>query len=302
MYDVAIIGAGPAGMTAAIYAVRGGYKTVLIEAAAPGGQAGTTYLIENYPGFPGGIEGPSLMMRFFEQVTSLGIDTVFSRITSLEAEGDIKIIKTADETIEAKAVIIASGGRPKLLGVPGEGKYRGKGVSYCATCDGFFFKNGKVLVVGGGNTAIEEALYLTGICEKVYLVHRRSELRAAKSLQDKIMENPKVEFIWDSVVEKLEGNEKLEKAIIRNLKTEEISELACEGVFIFVGYQPNSDFIPDNILKTDDGYLVTDENMCCNVPGIFAIGDIRNKRLRQVATAVGDGAQVALALDEYMRD
>lgn len=300
MYDVIIIGAGPAGMTAAIYTTRAGYKTLIIDKAAPGGQASITDVIENYPGFPDGVPGPELMMNFYQQSEKLGAQYCFENTTQLELHGDIKRVITDSNTYEARAVIIASGARPLTLDVPGEDKFTGKGVSYCATCDGFFFKGKDVVVVGGGDTAAEEALYLTKMCNRVTMIHRRDKLRATKLLRDKIMENEKIEIIWDTVVEKVIGEDKVEAVAIHNLKTGDKSILNTEGVFVFIGYIPNSDFLPSQLQLDQRGYIITDDELRTNITGVFAVGDVRQKVLRQVATAVGDGAQVVVALGEYL--
>ncbi|KJS19971.1 MAG: thioredoxin reductase [Clostridiaceae bacterium BRH_c20a] len=301
MYDVIIIGAGPAGMTAGIYAARAGYKTMIMETGAPGGQASTTETIENYPGFPGGVSGPELMMKFYEQTVSFGVETVFQHVTSIEVEGNIKKV-IGDAAYEARSIIIASGARPRVLGVNGESKFRGKGVSYCATCDGFFFKNREVAVVGGGDAAIEEALYLSKICSKVTVIHRRDKLRATKIVQDRALKNEKIHFIWDSVVDDIIGENSLTALSLHNVKTQQRQLFTVDGVFIFVGYIPNSDYLPASIILDQRGYLLTDDYLQTNISGIFGIGDIRQKNLRQVATAVGDGAAVITALDKYFAD
>ena len=300
MYDVIVIGAGPAGMTAAIYTARAGYKTLILETGAPGGQAATTDTIENYPGFPGGISGPELMMKFYEQAVGFGVDMEFQYVDGIEVEGHQKKVKLGDKIYESKAVIIASGARPKVLGVDGESKFRGKGVSYCATCDGFFFKDKEVVVIGGGDTAVDEALYLAKICKKVTIIHRRDQLRANKIAQYRAINNAKIEFLWDSVVDEIRGTENVEELTIHNVRTQEKTRINASGVFIFVGYIPNSDYLPREIGFDEYGYVLTDSMLRTNLPGVFAIGDIRQKRLRQVATAVGDGAEVITALEEYL--
>lgn len=302
MYDVVIIGGGPAGMTAGIYAARAGHKTAILETGAPGGQASTTDTIENYPGFPGGISGPELMMKFYEQAESFGVEMVFQHVTSIETDGDIKKVIAGDTIYETRAIIIASGARPKVLGVNGEAKFRGKGVSYCATCDGFFFKDKEVAVVGGGDTAVEEALYLSKICSKVTVIHRRDQLRATRIVQDRAMKHEKIDFIWDSVVDEIIGNEKISELSLHNVKTQEKQSLKVDGVFIFVGYIPNTDYLPASIAMDERGYVLTNEQLQTNIPGIFAVGDVRQKHLRQVATAVGDGALIITALDNYLAE
>ncbi|MDK2822791.1 MAG: thioredoxin reductase [Clostridia bacterium] len=299
MLDVVIIGGGPAGMTAGIYAARAGFKTMILETGAPGGQASTTETIENYPGFPGGISGPELMMKFYEQTINFGVEMEFAHVESLELTGPVKKVKAGDNIYETRSVIIASGARPRVLGVQGEAKFRGKGVSYCATCDGFFFKDKEVAVIGGGDTAVEEALYLTKICSKVYLIHRRDKLRATQILQDRAMKNEKIEFIWDTVVDEITGDDKLNGLSLHNVKTQKKFKLNIDGVFIFVGYIPNSDYLPREVEIDERGYVITDVELRTNVAGVYAIGDVRQKNLRQVATAVGDGA---LAITTLERD
>ena len=302
MYEVLIIGAGPAGMTAAIYAARAGYKTAILEHGVPGGQAATTDMIENYPGFPEGISGPELMMKFFEQTQTFGVELIYEQVQSLELTGDIKRVITDKQTIEAKTVVIASGAKPRTLGVANEGRLRGRGVSYCATCDGFFFKDQPVAVVGGGDTAVEEAMYLTKMCSNVTLIHRRDELRANKLAQSRALANEKLHILYDTVVDEIVGDEKVTQLKLRNKKTDETSQLDINGVFIFVGYLPNDAFLPPELEVNQQGYIITDEEMATNIPGVFAVGDVRQKKLRQVTTAVGDGGAVMHALEEYLRD
>ncbi len=301
MYEVLIIGAGPAGMTAAIYAARAGYKTAVLEHGVPGGQAATTDMIENYPGFPEGISGPELMMKFFEQTQTFGVEMIYEQVLSVELDGAIKRVTTDKQTIEAKAVVIASGAKPRALGVANEGRLRGRGVSYCATCDGFFFKDQPVAVVGGGDTAVEEAMYLTKMCSSVTLIHRRDELRANKLAQSRALANEKLNIIYDTVVDEIIGDDKVSQLKLRNKKTDETSTLDINGVFIFVGYLPNNAFFPPELEVNEQGYIVTDDEMATNIPGVFAVGDVRQKKLRQVTTAVGDGGAVMHGIEEYFR-
>ena len=301
MYEVLIIGAGPAGMTAAIYAARAGYKTAILEHGVPGGQAATTDMIENYPGFPEGISGPELMMKFFEQTQTFGVEMIYEQVQSMDVTGEVKKVITDKQTIEAKAVVIASGAKPRTLGVANEGRLRGRGVSYCATCDGFFFRDQPVAVVGGGDTAVEEAMYLTKMCSSVTLIHRRDELRADKLAQSRAFANEKLNIIFDTVVDDIVGDDKVTQLKLRNKKTDETSTLDVNGVFIFVGYLPNASFLPAELEVNEQGYIITDEEMATNVPGVFAIGDVRQKKLRQVTTAVGDGGAVMHGIEEYFR-
>ena len=236
MYEVLIIGAGPAGMTAAIYAARAGYKTAILEYGVPGGQAATTDMIENYPGFPEGISGPELMMKFFEQTQTFGVEMIYEQVCSLDLDGDVKRVITDKQTIESKTVVIASGAKPRMLGVDNEQRLRGRGVSYCATCDGFFFKDQPVAVVGGGDTAVEEAMYLTKMCSNVTLIHRRNELRANRLAQSRAFANEKLTILYDTVVDDIVGDDKVTQLKLRNKKTDATSTLDVNGVFIFVGY------------------------------------------------------------------
>ena len=302
MYEVLIIGAGPAGLTAAIYAARAGYKTAILEHGVPGGQAATTDMIETYPGFPEGISGPELMMKFFEQTQTFGVEMIYEQVQSVDFSGDIKKVITDKQTVEAKTVVIASGAKPRTLGVPNEGRLRGRGVSYCATCDGFFFRDQPVAVVGGGDTAVEEAMYLTKMCSSVTLIHRRDELRANKLAQSRAFANEKLNILYDTVVDEIVGDEKVCQLKLRNKKTAETSELDVNGVFIFVGYLPNDAFLPAELEVNEQGYIITDEEMATNIPGVFAVGDVRQKKLRQVTTAVGDGGAVMHGIEEYLRN
>lgn len=300
MYDVLIIGAGPAGMTAGVYTARAGYKTGLIEVGVPGGQAATTDLIENYPGFPTGISGSELMLKFFEQTQTFGVEMLYEHVQSVDFHGDIKKVTTNNGTYEAKVVIIASGAHPRTLGVNNEGKFRGRGVSYCATCDGFFFKDQPVAVIGGGDTAVEEALYLTKMCSKVTLIHRRDQLRANKMAQSRALANNKLDIIYDTIVDDIIGTDKVSQLSLSNQKTGEKSILDINGVFIFVGYLPNNDFFPPELDVDPQGYILTDENLATNISGVFAVGDVRAKKLRQVTTAVGDGGLVLHGIENYL--
>jgi len=299
MYEVLVIGAGPAGMTAAIYAARAGYKTAMVEVGVPGGQAATTEMIENYPGFPQGVAGPDLMYKFFEQTQNFGVEMIYGYAESLEVEEEIKKVKISGNIYESKVVIIASGAKPKPLGVTNEARLRGRGVSYCATCDGFFFKDKEVLVVGGGDTAVEEAMYLTKMCSKVTLIHRRDQLRANRTAQNRAIANEKLEIVYNTTLSEIIGDDKVTAVRLKNKITEEETLMGISGVFIFTGYIPNNDFFPPQLEVDQNGYIITDENMRTNLPGVFAVGDVRQKVLRQVTTAVGDGGLVSKALEEY---
>ena len=300
IYDVIIIGGGPAGMSAAIYAARARLKTLIIEKAGCGGQIAITDHLENYPGFETGINGFELAVKMQTQATAFGTEITYGEVLSVEVEGNIKRVVLQDKVFETKTIIIASGAAFKKLNVPGEEEFIGKGVSYCATCDGPFFRNKEIAVVGGGDSALQEALYLTKFASKVNLIHRRNEFRAAKILQEKVLENEKISVILDSVVEEICGTQMLESLKVKNVKTENISNLSVSGVFLFVGWQPNTKFLENSRINLDNGYIVTDENMKTNIDGVFACGDVRKKQLRQVVTAASDGAMSAISAQYYI--
>jgi len=305
-YDVIIIGGGPSGLTAGIYTSRARLKTLLIESFSIPPQAVLTDLIENYPGFVDGISGFELMDKFKTQAERFGLEFIASQVTGIKEYKDNSLsgwrIDTEDKTYTALSVIIASGARPKKLAVPGEDRLTGKGVSYCATCDGPIFKDKIVSVIGGGDSAIEEALFLTKFVNKVMVIHRRSALRAAKILEERASINKKISFIWDSVVSEILGDTKVKAIKIKNVKTEKESELNCDGVFIFVGYAPNTDFVKGLLELDENGYIITDEDTDTLKPGIFACGDCRKKLLRQVVTACGDGATAAFMCRRYIEE
>jgi thioredoxin reductase (NADPH) len=298
-YDLIIIGGGPGGFTAAMYAARARMNVVLIEKMAPGGQILITDWIENYPGFPDGISGPDLADKFQAQADKFGLKTEYGEVESLDFSGTVKKVILTDKTITAKAVIIASGASPRTLNT-GEDKFHGKGISYCATCDGPFFKDKTVIAVGGGDTAVQESIFLTKFAKKVYLVHRRDQLRATKILQERAFENDKIEFLWDSVVTGFNGFFGLEGVTVKNLKTEEEKNIAAEGCFIWVGITPNTSFIGDSLKLDESGFIIADSHMRTSVPGVFVAGDVRNTPLRQVSTAVGDGAIAATSAEHYV--
>lgn len=299
-YDVIIIGGGPAGLTAGIYASRARLKTLLIEEMIPGGQAAVTHQIDNYPGFPGGISGEKLMENFKRQAEDFGLEIAQGTVERLAPEGDYRKVATKDTEHLAKAVIVASGSRPNTLGVPGEEKFKGKGVSFCATCDGAFFRDAEIAVVGGGDSAIKEALFLTKFARKINVIHRRSELRAEKVIQEKALGNKKIEFVWDSVVEEIGGEKAVEYVKLKKVKGEERFQLGVEGVFVYIGNRPNSDFLQGVVELDEKGYVKAGDNTATSVPGVFVAGDVRAKLLRQVATAVGDGATAAMAAEDYI--
>lgn len=301
-YDVIIIGGGPAGLTAGLYAGRANLKTALVERGMPGGQAATTEMIENYPGFPEGIMGPELMMRMADQARRFGVEFVTTNVERVREEDGRFILSCTDREMVGRALIIATGAEPKELGVKGERELRGRGVSYCATCDGAFFRDKKVAVVGGGDAAVEEALFLTKLVDKVYLIHRRDALRATKVLQERAFANPKIEFIWNTTGAEILGTDKVEALLLQDAKTGEKRSIAVDGIFIYIGMKPNTEFIRELARVDEGGYLITDDNLMTSIPGIFAAGDVRQKKLRQVITAAADGAMAAVAVEKYLEE
>lgn len=301
IYDVIIVGGGPAGYTAALYSSRANLKTLLIERFFSGGQMATTEIMENYPGFSEPINGLDLAMQMEAQAKRFGAEVVFDEVTDVELEGEIKTVTTAySSSFQGKTVILSMGASPRALGVKGEGTFKGRGVSYCATCDGALYKDMEVAIIGGGDTAVEDANYLARMCKKVYIIHRRDKLRATKVLQDKVFNNPKVEIIWDSVIDGILGNDTVEKLIVKNVKTDNLTTLDIEGVFVAIGSTPNAKLITDKVKMSDYGYILTDEYMRTNIPGVFACGDIREKPLRQVVTAASDGAIAAFFAEKHI--
>lgn len=298
-YDVIIVGAGPAGMTAAIYAVRAGLSCVVIEKAAPGGQAALTYEIENYPGFEK-IGGMELAMKMSAQAENLGAEIVYDEAVSFALEGKTKAIETAGGLkLTSKTVILCPGASAMVLGAEGEDVFAGRGVSYCATCDGAFYKNKRVMVVGGGNTAAEDALYLTRFAKEVILVHRRDQLRASKILADKISQS-NITVRWNSVLKKIDGEQKVSAAQLADVKSGKSETLEVDGIFVAVGQKPQTDFLKGVITLNERGYIITKENMQTNLEGVYAAGDAIQKPLRQVITACADGAVAAEAAGAYI--
>lgn len=306
MIDVAIIGAGPAGLTASVYARRAGYSVTVFELGMPGGQLSTTDKIENFPGYPEGLPGAELGMKFYEHAQAFGAEFVFEHVERIEIDGDIKKIitntGTEEKTYEARVVILATGAHPRTLGVPGEDTFRGHGVSYCGTCDGFFFRGKDVCVVGGGDVAVEDAIYLANMCNSVTVFHRRDELRANKRSQQVAFANDKITFVWDTIVTEIKGDEQLKSVVTKNVKTGEVKEWTFDGCFVFVGYDPNQEVYPAGLDVDERGYVITDERMATNLPGVYAVGDVRKKIVRQVATAVGDGGIVMSDVERYLRE
>ena len=302
MYDTLIIGSGPAGMTAALYAARSNLKVGIIEQGAPGGQMNNTSEIENYPGYEH-ISGPELSMKMYEPLEKFNVEHIYGIVQSIENEGLIKRVVTEDETFEAKTVILATGAKYRLLDVPGEEEYTSRGVSYCAVCDGAFFRNQDLLVVGGGDSAVEEAIYLTQFARSVTIIHRRDELRAQKILQDRAFANEKIKFIWDSVVKEIKGGDvKVSGVTVENVKTGEISDHEFGGIFIYVGMNPVSNMVTGLGITDEAGWILTNNKMETSQSGIYAIGDVRQKELRQIATAVGEGAIAGQGVYHYITE
>ena len=299
-YDVIIIGAGPAGMTAALYASRANLSVLLLDRGIYGGQMNNTAAIENYPGFKS-VLGPDLAKDMYESATQFGAEYAYGSVESVEDRGDVKIVTTDSDTFETKALVIGTGSEYRKLGVTGEDTYGGRGVSYCAVCDGAFFRNKHVVVVGGGDSAIEEGTYLTQLADKVTVIHRRDQLRAQQILQDRAFANPKMEFVWNSNVTEIIGDDKkVTGAKVNNNKTGEDSEIAVDGVFIYVGINPITKPFSNLGITDENGWIETNDHMETKVPGIFAVGDVRKKDLRQVATAVGEGGTAGQGVYTYI--
>ncbi|WP_294510049.1 thioredoxin-disulfide reductase [uncultured Bilophila sp.] len=300
-YDAVVVGGGPAGITAALYLCRSGLSVAQIEMLAPGGQILKTESIENYPGFPQGIKGWEMADTFAAHLEGYGLERYNDAVLKMERTSGGWMIAVGKESIEAKAVVVCSGANPRPLGLPRESQLTGRGVSYCALCDGNFFRDQVVAVVGGGNSALEEALYLSRIVKKLYLIHRREGFRAAKVYQDKVRAaSDKIELVLDTVVTGLVGEEALQGLQLKNVKTNAETQLTVDGMFVFVGYEPQNSFLPADLDVDPQGFIVTDCEMRTNLPGLFAAGDIRSKMCRQVATAVGDGATAATAAFTYL--
>jgi thioredoxin reductase (NADPH) len=302
VYDIVIIGGGPAGLTAGIYAARDNLDTLVIEKNFPGGQVGITEMVENYPGFPDGILGGDLSEKMFQHARKFGVQVKNGICSKIESDGKYKIVSFNDMQIKAKAVIMASGAKPLHLNVSGENKFLGRGISFCATCDGAFYKDKVVAVIGGGDSAVEEGHYLTKFAKKVYVVHRRDKLRAAKILQERAFANPKMEFVYNCVVKEVKGEQKIEAITLYNKVEDKEFDLTVDGVFVFIGWTADTEILKGIVEMDDSGFIKTDEHMATNIPGIFSAGDNRLKELRQIVTAVADGAIAAKSAEKYIED
>ncbi|MFC1920628.1 thioredoxin-disulfide reductase [Chloroflexota bacterium] len=301
-YDVVIIGGGPAGLTAGIYTSRAGLSSLLLEKAVIGGQITNAEQVENFPGFTEGIGGMELTQLMHKQATKFGLETVTAGVTGIEIRENEKVVKTDEGDFIARAVIIAGGSKGQLLDVPGEEEFTGKGVSYCATCDAPFFRDQKVVVVGGSDVAITEALHLTQFASNVIVIHRRDELRATAILQERAFAEPKIEFLWDTVVEKIEGDVFVTKIEVKNVKTEAKSTLDIAGVFVAIGFKPDTDYLQGIVPLDPTGHIITNERLQTEIPGVFAAGDIRFASARQAITAAGDGATAAIYAHQFLTE
>ncbi|MBU4487381.1 MAG: thioredoxin-disulfide reductase [Candidatus Delongbacteria bacterium] len=300
MYDLIIIGGGPAGLTAGMYAARSKLNVVMLEKMMPGGNVSITAEVENYPGIPN-IGGPDLVMQMEKQARDFGLEIRSEEVLSIEVGAGTNghSIKSDTNEYKTKSVLIASGSSPRRIGCQGEDEHIGRGVSYCATCDGAFFREKHIAVVGGGDSAVEEGLYLTKFAKRVTIIHRRDRLRADKIIQEKAIKHPKIDFIWDSVIEGIEGTPVVNNIKIKNLKSSEVTDFKVDGVFVFVGYIPGTDYVPGIVNKDEGGYIITDLEMRTNIPGIFAAGDIIAKKQRQIVTACGDAATAIKTIEHY---
>ena len=299
-FDVIIIGGGPAGYTAALYAARANLTAMVIEKFAPGGQMATTEIVENYPGFVEGINGFELGMQMKKGAERFGVKTKLAEVKSVELDKNPKLIHTSKDTFQAKTIILALGAYPRELGLPNERNLRGRGVSYCATCDGMFYKDKTVVIVGGGNTAVADAIFLAKICKKVYLVHRRDELRASKTYMESLERTENIEFLWSSEVTEILEDEFVTGVRVRSKKNGDVREIACDGIFVAIGNIPNTKLIEGQVLLDESGYVLADETTRTNIPGVFAVGDMRQKPLRQIVTAVSDGAVASKYAEEFI--
>ncbi|MGI6358274.1 MAG: thioredoxin-disulfide reductase [Bacillota bacterium] len=300
IYDVIIVGGGPAGLTAALYTARANLRTVILEKLSVGGQLALTDRIENYPGFPEGVVGMEMSFSMLEQAQRFGAELQLAEVSGMELAGEIKRLQTSEGELFARTVILATGTRPRLLGVPGEDRLRGRGVSYCAVCDGAFYRGQEVAVVGGGDSAVEEAVYLTRFASKVHLLVRRDAMRATAVVQAKALKHPQIEIHWNTLVEEIVGESKVTELRLYNRQKEQHFTLSVAGVFIYIGLSPNNEAFLGQVETDQNGYIVADSELRTNLPGVFAAGDIRQKSLRQVATAVGDGALAGVSAQVYL--
>ena len=301
-HDLIIIGAGPAGLAAGIYAARNKQDVVLVEKLSPGGQVLTTDLVENYPGFPDGIGGFELMDSIGKQAERFGLKILSHEVQGVDFKNQVKHLSLASGSMEARSVIVTTGAQPRKLGIEGEELLTGKGVSYCGTCDGPFYRDVEIAIIGGGDTAVQEAVFLTRFASRVYVIHRRDELRATKIIQERAFANEKIEFIWDTIPLSIEGEAGVERLKLRNVKTSEESTLNVEGVFVLVGTRPVTEFLKDAVDMDEQGFINVDRRQETNVPGVFAAGDVTSETPRQIATAVGEGVTAVLSAEEYLED
>lgn len=301
IYDVIIIGGGGSGLTAALYTSRAKLSTLLLEKLAPGGQIALTDVVENYPGFPEGITGPEISQRMEDQAKRYGTEVVYQEVQSISKNNQGFEIKGMDENFKCRSIILAAGASFRTLGVSGEKELTGKGVSYCATCDGAFFKEKEIVVVGGGDSAMQEGIFLTRFASKVTVVHRRDSLRASPILQERAKTNPKIHFVWDTVVEKVNGNKKVDSLLLKNLKTAQTQDFPAQGIFVFIGHDPNTSFVKGFVELDEKGYVKTaNGSVKTSVPGVFAAGEIRQGAVKQLVSACGEGCEAALAAQDYL--
>ena len=301
-YEVIILGGGPGGLTAGLYTSRARLHSLLIESALFGGQMVTTDLVENYPGFPQGITGDELSRLMEEQAKRFGLETVCQEVVEVKVEGEMKVVRTHEGVFRSEALIVSTGTEYRKLGVPGEKEFTGRGVSFCSTCDGAFFQDRKIVVVGGGDSALTEALFLTKFVNELTIIHRREALRATKIYQERAMANPKIKFIWNSVIQEIKGDSVVRSVVVKNVKSGETKEVETDGAFLFIGLVPRTKFLKSLVQMDDAGYVITDANCETSVKGIFAAGDCRKTLLRQITTAVGDGATAAFAVEKYLEE
>ena len=300
MKDLIIVGGGIAGLTAGIYAQRGGLDSILFEKMFSGGQAATTYLIENYPGFVEPISGPEFADRLEKHAKKFGLPIFYDEVVELNLDKKIKKVVTNEKSYEAKTVILAMGGQPRTLGIPNEERFRGKGISYCATCDGFFYEGKKVAVVGGGDTALSDAIYLSRYAKKVYLIHRRNEFRGSKTLQDRVFEKDNIEVIWNGIVTDILADDKVKGIIVQDVLSKEETRLEVDGLFVAIGIVPNNELVQGKVEMTESGFIISDETMRTSEDGVFVAGDLRQKPLRQLITSAADGAIAATSAQDYV--